>query len=97
VPFAHTFTVTSTGDAGDPNPGDGFCRTGGSPPGPCTLRAAIQEADALVGRDDIVFGIGTGAQTISPLSALPAITEAVTIDGTTQPGFAQDPLIQLNG
>src|SRR5207248_2151842 len=29
---------------------------------------------------------GTGVHTVSPLTALPAITETVTIDGYTQPG-----------
>jgi titin len=48
--------------------------------------------------DTIAFNInGGGAQTISPISALPAITDPVIIDGTTQPGFAGMPLIVLNG
>src|SRR5439155_12617745 len=33
----------------------------------------------------------------TPLSPLPAVTDPVTIDGTTQPGFAGSPLIELNG
>ena len=36
-------------------------------------------------------------QTITPTSALPTITEAVIIDGTTQTGFSGTPLIQLSG
>jgi CSLREA domain-containing protein len=39
-----TFTVNDLGDAADANPGDGVCATAG---GVCTLRAAIQEFDAL--------------------------------------------------
>jgi parallel beta-helix repeat protein len=35
--------------------------------------------------------------TIAPLSALPALTEPAIIDGTTQPGYAGSPLIELNG
>ena len=41
-----TFTVNSTADAGDANTGDGVCATTG---GVCTLRAAIQQANALAG------------------------------------------------
>src|SRR5262249_5164348 len=47
--------------------------------------------------DTIAFAVGTGVQTIELTSALPAITEAVVLDGTTQPGFAGSPLIELNG
>ncbi|MCM8749711.1 hypothetical protein NET02_11165 [Thermomicrobiaceae bacterium CFH 74404] len=39
-----TFDVTEVSDAVDANPGDGVCDTG---TGICTLRAAIQEANAL--------------------------------------------------
>ncbi|HEY9296142.1 MAG TPA: hypothetical protein VIQ31_07165, partial [Phormidium sp.] len=46
----------------------------------------------------ITFKIeGTGVQTINLASALPEITEAVTIDATTQIGFVKEPLIELNG
>ena len=36
-------------------------------------------------------------QTINPLTALPLISQPVVIDGTTQPGFAGTPIIELNG
>ena len=36
-------------------------------------------------------------QTIKPTSPLPAITNPVIIDGTTQPGFVGTPIIVLNG
>ncbi len=48
----------------------------------------------------IDFDIGSGgAKTISPdkTHPLPTITAAVTIDGTSQPGYAGVPLIRLNG
>ena len=35
--------------------------------------------------------------TITPTSSLPLITRPVTIDGTTQPGFAGTPIIELDG
>src|SRR5262249_6670824 len=34
---------------------------------------------------------------ISPTSALPTITDAVTIDATTQPGWVSAPIIELDG
>src|SRR5258708_3047835 len=46
----------------------------------------------------IAFDIGGGGvQTIRVLSALPTITHAVVIDGTTQPGYSGAPLVVLNG
>lgn len=81
---AATFTVDSTGDGGDSNPGNGVCNNGS---GVCTLRAAIQEANALNGTDTINFDIaGGGVKTFTPGSALPTITEAVTLDASTQTG-----------
>jgi CSLREA domain-containing protein len=93
-PPGSDFTVDSTGDGSDSNFADGRCDDG---TGHCTLRAAIQQANHSPGANRIRFGIGTGARTIAPLSLLPTITEAVTIDGTTQPGFAGKPLIELSG
>ncbi len=93
VPFAHTFTVNSTGDAPDASAGNGTCATSGNV---CTLRAAIQETNALAGRDLIRFGL-TNSITITPTSALPAITDMATIDGTTESGFVTTPIVELNG
>jgi hypothetical protein len=62
-----------------------------------SLRQAMIAANAAAGADTIVFRIGSGAKTISPGSALPNITDRVTIDGTTQPGFIGAPLIELRG
>jgi len=66
--------------------------------GPGSLRAAIATANSTVGADTIAFDIpGPGPHTISPLSALPAINEKVTIDGSTEPDFAGTPIIELSG
>src|SRR5579859_4131825 len=46
APASPTFTVNSTLDAVDANPGDGVCATSGSV---CTLRAAIMEANHTPG------------------------------------------------
>ncbi|MFH1918378.1 MAG: hypothetical protein ABIP48_00610, partial [Planctomycetota bacterium] len=76
-----TFTVTSTSDSGL-----------GS------LRQAILDANANAGADVIDFNIGGGGtQSIQPLAALPTITDPVTLDASTQPGFAGTPLIELDG
>ncbi|MDQ7029820.1 MAG: right-handed parallel beta-helix repeat-containing protein [Ardenticatenia bacterium] len=50
------FTVEATFDDRDANPGDGVCAGG---QGPCTLRAAIQEANALPGACLITVPPGT--------------------------------------
>ncbi len=90
-----TFVVTSTADTGDVSLGNGLCDVGG---GVCTLRAALQEANASPGFQTIQFNIpGSGVKTISPTSALPTITDRVIIDATTQPGFVSAPRIQLTG
>jgi len=53
---AATFTAASTTDAVDINPGDGVCATAGAV---CTLRAAIQETNALGGTNTIILPSGT--------------------------------------
>lgn len=50
-----TFAVDDTTDAVDASPGDGLCATGA---GTCTLRAAIQEANALA--DNVVVQLPAG-------------------------------------
>lgn len=61
----------------------------------CSLREAINAANASSGTDTIAFNIpttdpghisGTDSWRIQPSSALPTITSPVTIDGYTQPG-----------
>ena len=67
--------------------------------GPGSLRQAINNANAHTGfTDTISFNMpGTGVHIITPLTPLPALTEPVIIDGTTQAGYAGSPLIELNG
>src|SRR5262245_54000162 len=52
--WAAVFTVNSPSDVSDANPGNGVCETA---PGNrvCTLRAAIQESNALAGDDTITL------------------------------------------
>jgi CSLREA domain-containing protein len=105
---AATFTVNSTGDAGDQTPGNGSCDTGVRIPGggvelvpECTLRAAIQETNAndngATVVDDIDFNIGgSGVKTIPPTSGLPSIAERAIIDGYSQPGSKPNTLASGN-
>jgi uncharacterized repeat protein (TIGR01451 family)/CSLREA domain-containing protein len=58
---AATFTVTSTADAVDASPGNGVCATA---LGLCTLRAAVQEANALPGPDVVNVPAGTYTLTL---------------------------------
>jgi hypothetical protein len=86
-----TFIVNSNGDAADASSFDGLCQTA---TGTCTLRAAIEQSNATVGVDTIRFGITTDGSPaiIAPNSALPPLTDTVTIDGYTQPGASPNTL-----
>lgn len=59
---AATFLVDSTADAPDDAPGNQLCA---SAAGACTLRAAVQEANALAGLDEIHLPAGTFALTLA--------------------------------
>ncbi|MBI3653664.1 MAG: VCBS repeat-containing protein [Acidobacteria bacterium] len=74
-----------------------FTVTNTNDSGAGSLRQAILDANANAGADSIDFAIGSGTQTITPVLDLPPVTDPVTIDGTTQPGFAGTPIIELNG
>ena len=64
----------------------------------CSLREAINRANSEPGADTIDFDIApSGLQTITPASPLPEITDPVTIDATTQPGYVDKPIIELDG
>ncbi len=76
--------------------GQGLCN---NPGGSCSLREAIQRANVTAGTVLIRFNI-PGSEVlkmIRPTSALPAVTNTVIIDGTTQPGYSNTPLIELEG
>ncbi|MDH5775196.1 MAG: DUF4347 domain-containing protein, partial [Nitrospirota bacterium] len=66
-----------------------------------SLREAIEAANNTLGTDTISFDISdplvSGAHTIDLLSALPDITDAIIIDGTSEPDYAGTPIIELNG
>jgi len=88
-------TVNYGRDGPDVSPGDGVCKAAS---GLCTLRAAIEEANAQSGPNVINFAIGTGLKTITLTSRLPTLSDETgptTIDGYTQPGALPntDPVI----
>lgn len=62
-----------------------------------SLRQAILDANDNPGADTIAFNLQVGSLTINPLNVLPNITDPLTIDGTSQPGYAGTPLVVLNG
>ena len=83
-PAAVTFTVNNTGDASDSNPGNGACAISG---GGCTLRAAIEEINALSACTNTINVTATGTISLSAVgdnqygpSALP-VYRAITING----------------
>jgi uncharacterized delta-60 repeat protein len=61
-----------------------------------SLREAIIAANNTNGTDTISFDIA-GPHTIDIASALPNITDTIVIDGTSEPNFAGNPIIELNG
>ena len=81
---AATYTVDSTGDQADQNPGTDGCKTAVNT---CTLRAAIEEANDSTGvADEVAFAAafnGQLADTITLGSGLPAIESELEIDGVS--------------
>ena len=76
-----TFTVNVTLDEADSNPGDGIC-AGIITPNVCTLRAAIQEANAFPGADTITVPAGTfNLTTLHGGELLISGTDGLTIIG----------------
>ncbi len=97
VATAATYEVNSVGDQPDANVGDGVCQTEEMT---CTLRAAIQEANADSLHDVIEFDIGptTTFHQIRVNSELPFVTESLTIDGNSQPNGGQPfPSVAIDG
>jgi hypothetical protein len=62
----------------------------------CSLRDAIRLANSTEGEDTIDFA-ATGEGTIELTNQLPAITTAVTIDGTSAPAYTDHPVVEING
>lgn len=101
--LAATFTVNATADAVDTVPGDATCATAA---GTCTLRAAVQEANALAGADLVVLPAGTFRLTLLGSGEDLAATgdldvlQPLTIDGagrdvTIIDGIAGDRVVEV--
>ena len=92
------FVVNSNADdaqAHDANAGDGVCADAR---GNCTLRAAIEEANAHAGADTITFARAMDITLDTSVGALPALSEQATIDASSVWDSANDrPGVTLNG
>lgn len=75
---AATFRVDDAADAVDAAPGDGVCATAG---GKCTLRAAVQEANAFAGADRIRLPEGTFPLQIGGVGEDEAATGDLDVNG----------------
>lgn len=83
---AQTLTVNTRGDTAE-----GGCAT------VCSLREAIEVANLTRVKDTIDFaGSAEGVIEVEP-EPLPPIENPIEIDGTTAPGYAGSPLIQIDG
>lgn len=88
----NTYVVNRPDDLHDADTEDGACDADGDAEGlQCTLRAALEQANAAPGRQKIVFAItDEGAPppsmpVIDVLTPLPAIRDSLAIDARTQP------------
>ncbi|MEZ5728592.1 MAG: FG-GAP-like repeat-containing protein [Burkholderiaceae bacterium] len=98
-------TVTTTSDVVDGNTSSISALLGNmGADGRISLREAMLAANntANVGSpDEIRFSIPdalvAGAHTIVPTSPLPSLTDAVIIDGSTEPDFAGTPVVEIDG
>ena len=92
-----TFTVNTTADTVDANPGDGICADSN---GKCSLRAAVMEANALQGNDTIMLPVGTFQLTIPYNGLFDAsgghldINDGVSIVGTANPDGTPGTIIE---
>jgi len=79
--FVATLTVTNPDDSG-----------------PGSLRQAILDANATPELETIAFNIpGAPPYSLRPPTVLPTISVPVFLDGTTQPGFVDKPVVELDG
>jgi hypothetical protein len=93
------FTVNTVADTPAVN-----LLTGQDGAGNISLRSAIQATNATPGADTINFAIPDALKsmagnwwTIQLQAGLPTVTDTVAIDGTSAPGYAGKPLIEIHG
>ncbi|MBI5565161.1 MAG: hypothetical protein HY870_09705, partial [Chloroflexi bacterium] len=103
---AATYVVENIADNAemvDCNPGNSVCEPGYwnldhsvcTPTGAgCTLRAALQDANAHTGADEILFGFVVNP--IQAAAALPSVSDPLTIDGSVVGGATHVELVGTN-
>ena len=84
---AETFSVNSLGDDPDISADDGVCEADIEGGGVCTLRAAIEQANASMGPDTLVFDALADTQDPSVVLTrpLPVLGAGIVVDGRTHP------------
>jgi CSLREA domain-containing protein len=107
APMVPGFTVNTTNDTADANPGDGVCADAN---GDCSLRAAISEANARAGDDTITLPAGTYTQTLagadnanaggdwdiaSNVTIIGADAGSTIVQAATTAGTANDRVLQV--
>jgi CSLREA domain-containing protein len=97
-PATGTLTVNSTADVVDQTPGDGSCDTGGTVGADpeCTLRAAIQESNALAGAQTIVVPAGTYTLSITGAGEDGSVTGDLDVNGDVTITGAGSGLVTLD-
>lgn len=91
APCINALTITDLADdsfAHDTNPGDGICLDG---LGACTLRAALEEANANAGLDIIDFSIAGTIALDAAEGPLPSIGDPISLTAYSAPGGNSDP------
>ena len=99
VASAESYEVNSTTNEADETLGDFVCLTAG---GKCTLRAALEEANASVGEFDVVgfdeeLFDGDAGGTIAPTASLPKIVDPISIEGECVIANVLRPCVGVDG
>ena len=89
--FSFNAIVNTRGDTTDDDGGATARLQQGS------LLQFLLNSNAIFGLQTANFSVGSGAITIAPSAALPAITDAVVLDATSQEGFSGAPIVELDG
>ena len=105
--YAATFTVSTTDDSHESDPGDGVCNAVGSKPPACSLRAAIEEANAFAGRDrinvpnpntyELVSGLPLTISSDVAIVGASARTVGIRMAGNFETGVPFDRVFDITG
>lgn len=91
-----TYIVNTTDDTEDADLNDTICADAN---GNCSLRAAIRNANKTFNKDTIAFDLSGAAPFVFLISldVLPPMQRPVILDGRTQTGYTNAPLIEIDG